>query len=346
MLLPLTLRADDDDDDDHDDDDDDDDEEDDHHGGDDTDVRNVVDNNALVYIDSHDDNHLVYSTASEFEQAMAEALKEQADHYIHEVLVNGKEEEYNCGSWWNPYAMQNVTSITGEDGEGAGPRENNAPVTDYSANTQEDSVDESDIIKADANFVYLAHDDNILHQLQIGPTTEAVADVCFEHHPRIESLLLTENHLIAIVNGGYYYINDRLWDDTYDRRCPTYVLASYGQTEIHVYEKNSAKGHLEFVASRTIHGQSLDARSIGENVHVETQSCLNLQVELFDRLSLGEQEAIFDETGYEEELLRMADETVIPELVGRLTRELSFTSSDATTWLPTIYEASPVAAQE
>jgi Beta propeller domain len=221
-------------------------------------------------------------------------------------------------------------------------------------------------IKADANFVYAAYGDYILvwdtagkqvAQVAMPPidlpdnwgqpyaqegdtqttssqTTkqEAASSTMMDYpvwipKPTINAMLLTDNHLIALVTGyGENYYWGPYPASTSDS-LPSPILMGYQASQIRVYEK-TATGDLTFVGKKDVNGNYIDARSIGNVVHLATGASVDVYTHLWaplEKYNFGEN--ITNEE-YQIQALKLAQDTLIPTMARKLVQELQTTDGE------------------
>jgi Leucine-rich repeat (LRR) protein len=232
-------------------------------------------------------------------------------------------------------------------------------VTDFETNIQEENVDEADIIKADANYIYAAFGDYIvvwnLQGEKIGQvkmpdipvdedlytmpvSTEEMPEpgataatskqsiitpgYTWRPKPSINAMLLTDNHVVAIVSG---------YGDSYGKERETSALSNYRGTQIRLYEKTSS-GNLTFVGKKEVNGNFVDARSMGNNVYIATTSSVNLWPHLWQPLQRWNFQGLKDED-YLEQATELAQDELIPTLARKLLEELQSDNGELPTML-------------
>ena len=271
-------------------------------------------------------NILNYKDGNAFEADLTRALRDHVQLFIQE-----RRPLFRC---WYPYDyLSNATEVdsgatTGEPGGNEGDDKTDS-ITELGTNVQEESVDEADVMKADANFVYAAYGQHIVIWDRDG---NQVDDVTLtgdgeETQQDIRALLITESYLVAIVDVHDNYNYE-------DIEATEHIVHNYLSTEIRLYRRTGT-GSLEFVANKNVHGTYVNARSIGDTVYIQTQSCLNVQDHLLD--FLPDRDVTASAAEYSNKTLALAEDFVIPFFVQKLESELKM----ATGALPTMLKISP-----
>jgi len=294
-----------------------------------------------------------------------------------------------------------ASSLVAEDAGGDAGRETAGAgdtTTDYATNNQEFNVDEADVIKADAKYVYAAFGNyvvvwnlqgEIVAQIKMPdielpenwgqppegqpmpmPLEAAVAkqatqegveqeinvakqdiealppaeDIAasqpyyvWKPKPQIQSMLLTDNHLVAIVTGyndNYYntygYYNDPAQQgNASSSKIEPHVLSNYLSTQIRLYEISEATGNLTFVAQKDVHGYFVDARSMEGVVHLATASSVDLYTHLWQYMDPWQFPPNMTLEEYQNYAAEVAAK-VVPQLAQKLTQELQAVSPDGT----------------
>ena len=206
-------------------------------------------------------------------------------------------------------------------------------------------------IKADANFVYAAYGDYIVvwntagkKVAQIGmppidlpdgwgeppavsasKTEEARSSYgVWIPKPSIQSMLLTDNHLIAVVSGYndvYYSGKEDVEQESLAR-----VLSNYKGSQIRLYQKTTS-GDLNFVGLKDVNGHYVDARSIGDVVHLATASGVDMWTHLWHPLDRWNFAKNLTDAEYQVQAAALADK-LVPEMARRLSRELADDTTD------------------
>jgi uncharacterized secreted protein with C-terminal beta-propeller domain len=268
-----------------------------------------------------------YTDAAELEAALVIAYTKAARNYIRRQK---KIEQDPYWPWenWNDMstgmATMASTEVPVEDYEtnAEAPGEDQGAMigelTDYQTNIQEAKVDEADIIKADANFVYAAYGDYILVWDAFNGTVVAQVQMIEpkRYKPQIETMLLTEHHLIAILNMYPCYSESK-----------TRTLFGYKSSQVRVYDKNisatsAEAGTLPLVGKRFFHGCFVDARSVGDSVYIATNAEVDLYKYLWDPLDRSNFGENATDEEYRQQAMDLAQDTLIPYLTHSLTQEL------------------------
>jgi Beta propeller domain len=151
-----------------------------------------------------------------------------------------------------------------------------------------------------------------------GSSTMYVPDYVWYPKPSINAMLLTDNHLIAVVTG---YGENYYWGPYDQTAVPSHILSGYQASQIRVYEKTPS-GNLTFVGKKDVNGNYVDARSIGNVVHVATAATVDVYTHLWnplDKYNFGEN--ITNEE-YQIQALTLAEEKLIPNMARKLVEEL------------------------
>ena len=274
-------------------------------------------------------NALNYRNASELESDLTRVLQDHVQFFI-----KNQHAPFEC---WNPWTWSDTTgpSDTGTmapteggfiddemGGEDAGEKDD---ITDYATNNQEMNIDEADTMKADVNFIYAAYGNHLVVWDRNGKQVSSLAIVGDERNdPRhIRALLITDSFLVVIVDA-------RANDNDFEDVKPTKVLNDYLSTQIRLYERNTISGDLRLAASKSIHGTYVNARSIGDTVYLQTQSCLNIGEYLW--YYMPDQELSETEAAYSERV-SVAGDSVVAALREKLQDELKQTNGDVPTVL-------------
>ncbi|CAB9496248.1 beta propeller domain protein [Seminavis robusta] len=298
-----------------------------------------------------------YANQQELEAALTVALRTQAQNIIHKKLQEQEFQEEalretDQAAGPPPMAMadggvaEESASFSSLAAGGAADAADAGGVTDFETNNQEENVDEADIIKADANFVYAAYGDYILiwdtngkkiaqvampsidlpenwGQPETVEKAQAKSMLAPDHvwipKPHISSMLLTDNHLIAIVQGyghDYHWGAPPVGQETVSR-----ILYDYQASQLRLYEK-SATGNLTFVGKKDVNGHYIDARSVGDVVHIATGTGVDMWTHLWGPLDRWNFEEDIADEDYEIQAMDLAEQTLIPTMARQLASEL------------------------
>ena len=150
--------------------------------------------------------------------------------------------------------------------------------------------------------------------------------------PRIQSMLLTDNHLVALVAGyhDYYYG----WGQPEPALVDRPVLSGYRSSQVRLYEK-TGDGGLVFVGSKDVNGNFIDARSIGNVVHLATASSVDTYTHLWSQLDRYQFSKNMTDEEYTSEAMALATDKLIPNMSRKLAEELSLDDSGE---LPTMMQ--------
>lgn len=162
-------------------------------------------------------------------------------------------------------------------------------------------------------------------------TTKSMLPPDYYHpKPNIKSMLLTDNHLVAIVTGyrDLYYTQQQQGDAYVSP-----ILYNYRSSQIQLYQKQS-NGNLTFVGSKDVNGNFVDARSIGDNVHLATATGVDVWTHLWQPLERYNFEDNITDEEYQVQAVDLA-EKLIPVMARKLREELQVddTSGDLPTML-------------
>lgn len=150
--------------------------------------------------------------------------------------------------------------------------------------------------------------------------------------PRIQSMLLTDNHLVALVAGYHDYSYG--WGRPEAAVTDRPVLNGYRSSQVRLYEKTT-DGGLIFVGSKDVNGNFIDARSIGNVVHLATASTVDTYTHLWNQLDRYQFAKNMTDEEYTAEAMTLATEKLIPNMSRKLADELSLDDSGA---LPTMMQ--------
>jgi len=213
--------------------------------------------------------------------------------------------------------------------------------TAYETNVQEESVDEADIMKADANNIYASYGDYILVWDKNGnkktelkmPKVVAEGDrfdgrrpfeYFYEPKARIDSLLLIPGYLVVFVSG----YGNALRDEILGKR-PA-ILYDYLGTQLRVYSTTGIEeGELELKAVKNINGRFVDARLVGGRyVHAVTTSSINIYRYLINPLDRNSYFWDLSDEEYFVAAQKQARDRNLPEFIRDMREELSGMDGD------------------
>jgi Beta propeller domain len=289
-----------------------------------------------------------YSNRTEFEEALTEAAK----FLINKIVLQ------NLG-YIKPSVVENLNSngfTWRGSNEGEEPKDL-YDVTDIETNNQEMGIDESDMMKADSNYVYAAYGNYVLVWDKQGnqvaqakiPTASEGEQATSQgsifgsgmfsgssfgtfsgHTAHVESLLLVDDQLIVVVSG--FGDQEESGDQT--------VLLNYLGTQIRTYKTSSiaTAGELTLVGIKDINGRFVDARSIGNQVHIATISGIDTHTYLTAPLSRYVYLPGLTDEEYVEQVRSQALDRYIPAFVEKLSNELLYTDQDGNRVLPNLLQ--------
>jgi len=143
-------------------------------------------------------------------------------------------------------------------------------------------------------------------------------------------MLLTDNHLIALVSG---YGDDYRWYMAEaDQQHEVRALSQYKASQIRLYEKTDT-GALNFVGRKDVNGNFIDARSIGNVVHLATASSVNTWENLWNPLNRYNFDKNMTEEEYVKEAMTLASDKLIPTLTRKLADELQLDNGELPTMM-------------
>lgn len=227
----------------------------------------------------------------------------------------------NRYSNWGWFGEDVADATPGDDGAEAGP-------TDYSeTNTQEEGVDEPDIVETDGQYVYSIERDT-LFITDSWPADEAhlVGSLTFD--TSVHSMFLDGDRILAF---SYDY-------DAFGGPAATQWRGDYG-TKLTVIDV-SDRAAPTVLREATIEGWFADARRIDGDVYVVTNAWMGMPQELWDLLwdeTLALPEFDWDGTEEEQELQRAEARDLLRPYV-----EAAVANYDGTTFLPRIVDGNGV----
>ena len=164
--------------------------------------------------------------------------------------------------------------------------------------------------------------------------TSFIGPEYYNPKPYIQSMLLTDNHLIALVSGygDYAYYGWAMPEEQGDEQRETPILQQYKASQIRLYEKTDT-GALNFIGKKDVNGNFIDARSIGNVVHLATVSTVDTWNNLWSPLSRYNFDKNMTQEEYLEEAMTLATEKLIPTLTRKLTEELQLDNGELPTMM-------------
>lgn len=196
-------------------------------------------------------------------------------------------------------------------------------VTDFETNVQEKGVDEADIIKADANYIYASYGDYVvvwntfgkkIKEIKMPDIPQSKIDSQYSRwrpKPHIDSLVLTSGYLVVFVSGYGNSFRD-------DLARPA-ILHDYLGTQIRVYSTPD----LKFKGMKNINGRYVDARSVGSNVYAVTSSAVNRYRTLIEPLDRFQNFRDMSDEEYYVAAQEEAAKRIIPDFLKSMRDELS-----------------------
>lgn len=209
--------------------------------------------------------------------------------------------------------------------ENSDPLSVSGDVTDFETNVQEQGVDEADIIKADANYIYASYGNYIViwdkygkkqEQLKMPDYPTSNRDDGFaswRRKPNIESLLLTSGYLVVFVSGYGYTLKENLTRPA--------VLFNYLNTQIRIYSTTD----LALKSVKNINGRFVDARMVGKYIHAVTNSGINTHRYLVESMDRNQYFQGLSDEEYYVAAQKQARERNIPDFIQNMREELSAT---------------------